>query len=531
VWLLGAAFAFPPGAEPSAPAELTSSNLPLLVIDTHGRAVPDEPKITADMGVIFNGEGVRNRLSDPFNHYDGPIGIEIRGNVTQSFPKKSYYVETRDAEGRNRSLPLLGLPPENDWILLAAYIDKTLMRDALACRMSRLTGRWAPRTSFCELVLNGEYLGAYVLIERIKPDRNRLDIARMDSADVDGDAVTGGYVYQVSQEEPAFGERRGFVYPKAGDIRPEQAAYLREFDDGFRRAMSRADFDDPLSGYPAWIDADSFIDEILVQEACKNSDAYGWSSYFHKERLGPLRAGPVWDFDQSLSNSTFNDGPNWGEWIVEKSESDPYLRTVYPRFWLRLFREPAFRKRLARRWSALREGPFRTDSLMQFVNRTAALLDEAQARNFQKWPVLGAELWRSTPGWRERNTYRKEVDYLKTFLLRRLGWMDDRLRADGASAGPGRGGSAPGGFALRQNHPNPFNPASVIRFSIPEPGRVRLTVFDARGGAVRTLVDGERPAGEHAAVFDASGLPAGVYLFRLEAERRFSETKKMVLAR
>ncbi|MDZ7261704.1 MAG: CotH kinase family protein, partial [candidate division KSB1 bacterium] len=417
----------------SVAGDFTSSNLPIIVIDTHGQRIPDEPKITAHMGIIYNGDGVRNHLSDPFNHYNGTIGIELRGNVTQSFPKKPYLIETRDAAGNNLNVSLLGLPSDNDWILLAAYIDKTLLRDPLAFRMSRLMGHWAPRTVFCELVLNKEYQGVYILTEQIKPGKNRVNITKMKATDISGDAVTGGYIYQVSQEEPTFGERRGFVYPKAEDIRPEQVAYIRGYDDNFRKAMSQSTFADSILGYPAWIDDDFFIDEILVQEACKNSDAYGWSSFFHKDRLGKLRAGPVWDFDQALSNSTFNDGPNYAEWIIEKSETDSWLKQNYPPFWIKLFREPNFKKKLIQRWQTLRKGPFHTDSLTQFIDQTAAYLNEAQERNFKKWPVLGVQLWRSTPGWKERNTYQKEVDYLKDFLIKRLNWMDNQLQIDSTS--------------------------------------------------------------------------------------------------
>ncbi len=416
------------------PVAFTSSNLPIIVITTeNGRGIPDSPKIKASMGIIYNGEGARNNLTDPFNHFNGPIGIELRGNVTQSFPKKSYLFETQDASGKNLNVSLLGLPEENDWVLLAAYIDKTFLRDPIAYRMSRSAGRWAARTVHCELVLNGQYQGLYIFAEKLKRDKNRLDIAKMDSTDISGEALTGGYIYEVAQTGPEFGKRRRFIYPRGDVIRPEQAAYIRNYDEGFRDVMTQSAYADPNIGYSAWIDADSFIDEILVQEACKNSDAYGWSSHFFKNRSGKLQAGPVWDFDQSLSNSTFNDGPNYAEWIIEKSETDGWLQQNYPPFWIKLFREPEFKRKLVKRWQSLRGGPFHTDSLLQFINQTTVYLNEAQERNFQKWPILGMEIWRSTPGWNERNTYPKEVDYLKDFLVRRLNWMDGQLRGSDPS--------------------------------------------------------------------------------------------------
>jgi hypothetical protein len=724
------------------PMSFTSSNLPIIVITTeNGRSIPDSPKINADMGIIYNGEGARNNLSDPFNHFNGRIGIEMRGNATQSFPKKPYLFETRDATGKNLNVSLLGLPEENDWALIAAYIDKTFLRDPLAYRMSRMTGRWAPRTVYCELVLNGQYQGLYILTEKLKRDKNRVDIAEMDSTDISGEAVTGGYIYEVSQAGPEFGERRRFIYPGGDAIRPEQAAYIRNYDDGFRNIMTRSTYADPNTGYPAWIDVDSFIDEILVQEACKNSDAYGWSSHFFKDRSEKLQAGPVWDFDQSLSNSTFNDGPNYSEWIIEKPDFDGWLRQNYPPFWIKLFREPAFKEKLSNRWESLRKGPFHTDSLIQFIDQTAANLNEAQERNFQKWPILGVEIWRSTPGWKERNAYQKEVDYLKAFLANRLNWMDDQLRSpdtssvkglvayytfeegrgsvvkdqsgnglDGVMAGGTewtqgiRGGGvyfdgvdsyvnlgvphefdieheitlaawvapmdlangeenewidkgdhswalkekgdgnfeffiydgdwfAPHymmdqtygtvwnhfagtfdgmtlkmyvngdlvqsmeheglialstnevhlghnsevvdrffkgrldevviynkaltdeeiksihefrqlptgveekkpagvkGFVLRQNYPNPFNPSTTITYSVGTPGVVCIKVVDLLGREVGILVNEKQSKGDHSVVFDAAGLPSGVYFINMTADGRFSGIKKMLLMR
>ena len=164
----------------SALVNLTSSNLPIVVIDTNGQEIPNEPKLDVHMGIIYNGEGQRNYITDPFNEYDGFIGIELRGNASQMFPKKPYLFETRDELGNNLNVSLLGLPKENDWILRAAYIDKTLLRDALAYEMARDMGRWASRSRHVELILNGEYWGVYVLVESIKPDVNRVDIARMD---------------------------------------------------------------------------------------------------------------------------------------------------------------------------------------------------------------------------------------------------------------------------------------------------------------------------------------------------------------
>src|SRR5688572_1076543 len=149
----------------------TSSNLPIVVINTNGQTIVDDPKIVADMGIIHNAPGVRNHITDPFNNYNGKIGIEIRGSSSQMFPKKQYGIELADVNGDGVEASLLDLPAEEDWILFAPYNDKSLMRDVLAYKLGRDQGRYAPRTKYCELVLNGEYMGIYVLIEKIKRDR------------------------------------------------------------------------------------------------------------------------------------------------------------------------------------------------------------------------------------------------------------------------------------------------------------------------------------------------------------------------
>ena len=498
-------------ADANIAVNLDSSNLPIFVIDTQGKSIKDEPKTMVRLGVIDNGPDLLNYRNDPFNEYDGWIGLELRGNASlHLFPKKPYTFETRHKDTSNNNVELCGLPRENDWILRAAYIDKTFIRDALAYFMSRSIGRWAPRTRHIELIVDDEYQGIYVLEEQIKPDNDRLDIAKMDSSDIAGEDVTGGYIYEISQDGPGFGERRRFVYPKPDDIMPEQVDYIREYDDQFRRVMRRSDFNDPENGYPKYIDVPAFIDEILVQEAVKNSDTYGWSSYFHKDQGGKLKAGPVWDFDQALSNSTFSCGDCVKEWQIEKQLDG------HPDFWYRLWTDSSFKTQLADRWFELRDGPFQTARLFAFVDSCAVHLSEAQERNFQRWPILGEELWRSTDGWQERDTYQKEVDYMRNWLDAHLEWMDDelaRFTSVQQTAGPVK--------LTFQITPNPFHQQVSISYTLYKSQHIRFIVYNVLGQQVKTLVDRVQSKGRHIIRWDgrdARGrhVPPGLYLYRCQ---------------
>lgn len=502
--------------------EFTSSNLPIIVIDTDGRPIQDDQKIDAHMGVIYHGVSQRSQVTDDYNVYDGKIAIELRGNSSQTFNKKPYGFETRTNGGDEAVVSLLGLPPESDWILAAAYIDKTLLRDPLAYELSRRMGNWASRTIHCELVLNGVYQGVYILEEKIKRDKHRVDIDKLERDENSGSELTGGYIYEVAQNGEGFDKRRRYVYPKASDITPQQSSYIKSYDEAFRDNIAGQNFDDPVNGYVAWIDVQSFIDEILIQELSKNSDAYGWSSYFHKDKNEKLKAGPAWDFDQGFSNSTFNNGPNYSEWIIEKSLNDEWLRQNYPPFWIKLFREKNFRRQLRLRWTSLRETVLTTESIMSYIDSTALHLEEAQQRNFKRWDILGREVWRSTPGAEQRKLYIMEVDYLKAFLNNRLSWMDSKLKLVVTDIDE----------VLETKDqliatPNPFSASTTLQYTLDKPGSVVVDIYDSIGRLIQSLVSDEVvQKGE--LQFDTEQIAPGVYHCILRTKDGKRTTAKIV---
>ena len=126
----------------------TQSTLPIVIINTNGRAIPDEPKITATMKIVFNGTGQINRLSDQTFHFNGTIGIETRGSSSQFISeKKPYSVEVRDLQGEDLAVSLLGMPKESDWALIAPYSDKSLIRDAVIYQLAASMMAWARRSA------------------------------------------------------------------------------------------------------------------------------------------------------------------------------------------------------------------------------------------------------------------------------------------------------------------------------------------------------------------------------------------------
>lgn len=517
------------------PFQFNSSNLPIIVIDTEGRTIVHEPKIEAKMGIINNGEGKRNFITDPFNEYDGKIGIEYRGNASfRISDKKPYTFETRKDDGSNRNVEILGLPKENDFVLRAVYIDKTLMRDALAYYLYRSMGRWAPRTRHVELVLNGEYQGVYVLEEKIKPDKNRLNITKMEPSDTTGDALTGGYIWCVNRrwgdEEhndllfdstEADGNPRFLKYPKPDEVMPQQLDYISRLEQEFCDVMAGHNYNVPFIGYDKYIDVSSFIDEIIIQELTGNSDAYSYSSYFHKDRGKKISAGPVWDFDQAFCNSTHHNGNRYDEWKIEISDG------ARPQFWNRLFGDKEIQKQLKNKWNEYRKEALKTECIIEFIDSVANYLEEAQEHNFKRWPILGVPIWRSLPGAEERDTYQKEVNYMKDWLIKRLEWMDGQLSQ--STGVVNRSEQIITEFKLYSNYPNPFNPTTIIKYQVPVYENVILKVYNSLGQEIATLVNEPKSPGVYEVHFDGSQLSSGIYFYRLQTGSGFNATKKFLL--
>jgi hypothetical protein len=552
--------------------DFTSSNLPIVVINTNGQVIPDDYKITADMGIIYNGEGVRNYITDPFNHYNGKIGIELRGSSSQQFPKKQYGVETRDSLGNDMSVSLLGLPSEADWVFFAPYNDKSLMRDALSYKLARDMGRYASRSKFFELILNDEYMGVYVLFEKIKRDANRVNIKKLNPADTTGDAVTGGYIIKIDKldGEGNDGWYSNFLpfpqsdkkilyqyhYPKPEDIVELQKNYIKSFIYAFESAMNGPYFADTVYGYPKYLDATSFADFILLNEFVKNVDAYRLSTFFYKDRDSrnpKMFAGPVWDFNLAFGNADYYEAYMTSGWVLQYV-SDYYNMPDWENFyipfwWKKLFDETRFRNIIYNRWQQLRTNVWTNQHILNMIDSLVVYLDESQQRNFQRWPVLGQWIW---PNYFVGQTYQEEIDYLKSWVVARLNWLDQNMVGGPSSV---EDIITPTEFSLQQNYPNPFNASTKIRFVIPtlinrernlkdfstENPRndnmlVTLKVYDVLGNEVATLVNEEKPAGVYEVEFstgsfgNASNLSSGIYFYTLKAGA-FTESKKMILAK
>lgn len=437
---------------------ISSSNLPLVVIDTYGATINDSMRIVSNMGIIANPGGARNYLSDPFNDYDGRIAIEIRGSTSQQYPKKSYGLETQDSLGGNNNVPLIGLPSENDWILYAPYPDKTLLRNTLAYHLFGRMRHYSPGTRLCELIVNGQYQGVYELHERIKIDKNRLALPKLDGDDLAGDSLTGGYIVKVDKQTGTGSANwvspiNPNVYfqfhdPEETELLQQQKTYIETVVSDFEVAHNGPNYADPVTGYRRYIDVESFMDFMIMQEIGRTVDGYRSSSFLHKQRDsygGRLSAGPMWDFNLSFGNADYCDaylssGYQYNFGLVCQG----YVPEV-PFWWAKFMQDPRWQNELRCRWDFLRTGPLHTDSLHVWIDSVATVLAESKDRNFDRWPILGVYVnWNYFVG----NTYAEEIDYLKTWIANRLAWLDTNLPGSAAVC------SSPGAADLRLTEVN-----------------------------------------------------------------------------
>lgn len=470
-----------------------SSDLPIVIITTNnGEAIPDEPKITARMKVIDKGPGLVNFTSDAPNGYDGFIGVERRGSSSQDLSeKKPFAVETRDTNGDDLDVPLLGMPAESDWVFIAPYNDKSLVRDAFTLEMARRIMAWAPRTRFVELVLNGSYEGIYMVTEKIKRGKGRVNIAKLTENDIAGDDLTGGYIIKFDKSTGAqvdgwvspYPAEAGswqstfyqFHYPSPDFIVPEQRQYIENWVTDFEYVMATQSYADSLAGYPKYLDVESFINFIIINEITKNVDAYRLSTYMYKDKDSNdsrLYAGPVWDFNIALGNANYCNAQSYLGWAIEFNKECGQDGWIIHFWWRRLWEAPAFQKRLRSRWKELRSDLFKTENLTAIVDSMVGTLNQSQVRNWQRWPVLYEWVW---PNSYCCGTYQQHVSYMRSWLISRLQWIDGKMSE--SNTGP----YSPSLYFKTRVWPNPSDNDLTFKYYVRSTDEVLLRIYNAEG--------------------------------------------------
>jgi hypothetical protein len=427
-------------AAPPAPwrSDGTSSVIPILWVEVGGAAIGPTTEVSGRLRIIESHDGtLANPAALPGRpvSLDTAIGIKTRGNSTANHPKHSFAVELKDGAGAERNASVLGMPSESDWVFYACYNDKTCVRNALMYDLARVVyPRYAVRARYAEMFLDGQYHGLYMVVEKIKRDKNRVVMAVPPPDTAAGD-ITGGYIFRREGPGKSPAARNWtskartlytFHYPRYDAITSAQKAYLIDYVDRFEAMMAGPDFAHPERGYRAWIDVPTWIDWALLQEFSKNIDAYKRSVYFVKQAKTDgdrLEMGPPWDFDLAFGLGGYEPiaTPDGLAHVINGKLGPPENP---PAFWPRIWTDPVFQEQARCRWRELRGGPLSDASVNAMVDRYLKYTAAAEKRDHARWPVIGVKL---SPNFRTQPSYDDEVSYLRSFISTRLPWLDANL--------------------------------------------------------------------------------------------------------
>ena len=493
--------------------ELDSTKLPIIVIESNEYGIPHKRiEVPGTIGIIDNGVGNYNKPGEPFNGHSGPIQIEVRGESSAIFPKRSYDFELRDEQDKDTSISLLGMPRGSDWILQGPFADKSQIRNAMIYELGRRTGHWTPRVKFCEVIINGEYVGLYNLMEKIKRDSNRINIAKLRETEIEGSDLTGGYILKYDKPGGLF-----IVYPKESNLQPEQENYILNLFYEYDTVLNSDIGLDSEIGYKKYIDENSLIDYIIIAEFAKNCDSYLFSSYLYKDKIDRderIKFGPLWDFDLCFGNSIWQDGHQTYNWQFDFPLNNKFNIQ-------RLFEDPNLVDQFEDRWFELRDGMLHIDSLFSMIDSLTSYLAEPLRRNYEVWPLESKGIF--YPAYIAPN-YSAEIDSVKTWISERVAWMDNNISdiyypvTDYTSSYQE--------YLTENNsfeadvYPNPFTKEFYINLNIPKSGNLLVELINIQGKVTNIIDDVYVEQGSYKVYWTkgAENLTPGMYLISIKID-------------
>lgn len=430
-----------------------TSDLPIVVIDGYGTGKPSDKEVYFDAAVmVFEPAGGAATLA-ALPNIATRAGYHVRGQSSASFPQTPYKLELWDNANADADYPLLGMGSDSDWALIPPYYDRALVRNPFVYELGRELGLEAPHTRFAEVYLNYEarpladtdYQGIYWISETIKNNKVRTNLKQLDETDTTLPDISGGYIFkfdQLAAEEPILectgsdpisggfggpgggmggrpsGEEGGTCFVDLEVVDPEPLNLEQEmWLTGYVQELHDTLHLEPIGDYAQFIDVPSFIDYLIVNELTRNVDAYVRSAYYHKDRDGKLKAGPLWDYNFSLAVG--------GATTIDPAGGFQYDGTRNVNNWYpRLVADPAFMTLVKARYAELRQGLLATAALDERITALATPLANAVVRDYAKWPVASVISATGFVRGPTVETWEGQVQALRDFVAARLTWMD-----------------------------------------------------------------------------------------------------------
>ena len=368
---------------------------------------------------------------------DLKMEIRGRGNSSWRMPKRPFKIKL------DKKSDLFGMGKNKHWVLLANYLDYTLLRDRVTSYLAgNMSFAFTPECVNVEVYMKDVkddqlyYLGNYMLAEQVRVGENRLEIDELDENETDPTKITGGYLIQEGSQRhlsrdvfktklaslTLANDTPSFDTKDEGYENDTQMNYIREHIQHYEDALYGDDFiNDQGLSYKDYADQLTAADYFLMNVISANEDAFATGShYFYKvsdtfdesgklKEMGKIYYGPIWDYDKcwgiDLTNST-------------DSEEGRYqtLRSFDPddRWYKAMLTDPEFTALLKQRWSL-----FRADLLDIIAD--GGLIDQyyqenkaSQADDFAFW-------------FEGENVYQEEISDFKKRIAYRINWVDDHF--------------------------------------------------------------------------------------------------------
>ncbi len=413
--------------DPAQQAGFTSS-LPILVMSTLRTATISQTRNTPVQFSLHEPvDGQSSLLRKPTFTSRG--GAKVRGSSSSSLPKTPYAIEFWDEFNEDKKAGLLGLPADSEWVLYAPnQFEPVMVHNPFVHQLSRELGQYSPRTRFVELyvqrnsgtLLTNQWMGIYVLEEKPAIGANRLAIDKLKSEDVGEPEITGGYLLKFDRLDPSdsgisYGTGTvAAVDPKEPELetsqRAPQLAYIRKHLGDFTRSQATATWRDPVTGYLPYIDLTNWVDYHIVEVLSGNVDSLVLSAYFHKERGGPIKWGPHWDFDRALGSTDGRDS-NPKNWLT-----GPFFGSVW---WSRILRDPTAWQLWVDRYQEFRDGAMSRTNMNRIIDEFTAQVTPSQPREQKRWTFM-----RPRGG-----SYLAEINLMKNWLSNRVTYIDGQMTA------------------------------------------------------------------------------------------------------
>ena len=519
---------------------LSVSNLPIVRFNTNTRVIQDEPKIPVQMEIFDKGPGQLNQVSSTPT-ISTVAGVEFRGSTSQAdfyflpgLVKKPYGIELwTDSTGvKSKRLSLVQMPEESDWVLNASYNDRSFMRDFIAQSLAGRIGLLHSKVKFVELIINDEYRGVYVLMEKVKQGKNRVPISDLYPTENAGDDVTGGYLLKIdkSSGSPSSSWKSNYTsgitatqkcefqieYPQYGIITQQQLVYIRDYINNWEKKLMTEDMNDPKASFRDYMDVSSFVNYFILNEVTRNVDGYRLSTYLYKDKEslgGKIKMGPAWDFNIALGNADYLEGWKTDGFVYKAMENDGGKNDYWqvPFWWNKLMQDASFRKALATRWKAVRSSFLNTNTLFATIDSAQIALKDPLIRNFQKYPLMGKKIW---PNYYVGASLSDEVNWLKNWIQGRLVGLDAQMAVFDSPI-----------LAVREEdasaivYPNPSTSGLFQwKFSLDKPSLVTYFISDAMGRMILSPKNANFGSGEQIQSLDLSMFPSGTYLLSWKME-------------